>query len=258
MKKPVFLISTAVSLAFAGANLAQEATATPSPSPSPTATPESVATAEATPRPTPASIPAPDWIKRPEIVEATPSPTPAEPAAVSDADLLPPPPDVTTADDLPPPPPDAELPSDATTDLPDPDSLIPSDPAFSENLPPEQPVAIENKFQKERELQIRYQQVRLQALKDSAVRSYLAQADKATTDEGKRQALREYYRALYAKIAAIDPALAEKSNALMNAYLRRIGQFRIAPSIPLAPPPTPEPLDLPNPSPTPKKPGRAS
>jgi hypothetical protein len=55
--------------------------------------------------------------------------------------------------------------------------------------------------------------------------------------------MREYYRLLFKKIVAIDKSLAEKCKVMETAYLRRLAQERLEPTIPLNPPPTPEPLN---------------
>ncbi len=72
--------------------------------------------------------------------------------------------------------------------------------------------------------------------------SLLAQADEARTMEDRRAAFREYYRLLFKKIVAKDKTLAERCQQLEAAYLRRLAQEMIEPTIPLKPPPTPEPL----------------
>lgn len=157
------------------------------------------------------------------------------------------------------PPIEDELPALSSDELPDPSTLIPEDvytpdPSmdfpddapldydYSTELPPAPPELKENKFEKERKLKVLFQQVKLQALKDQAIREMKDKSERASTDEDKRQALREYYRMLFAKINEINPELEERSSILEKAYLRRIGQYRVEPTIPLNPPPTPEPL----------------
>lgn len=157
------------------------------------------------------------------------------------------------------PPLEDELPSIPTDEMLDPSTLISDDsyavPDFptdepadfpSEDYPvdfaPPPPVVRENEFEKERKLKQRYQQVKLQALKDQAIRGMRDRADVARTDEDKRAALREYYRMLFAKIVTIDPELQDQTDVLEQAYLRRLGQYRVEPTIPLNPPPTPVPL----------------
>ena len=41
----------------------------------------------------------------------------------------------------------------------------------------------------------------------------------------------------------IDPALEKKCKMMEEAYIRRLAQTRLEPTIPLNPPPTPKPLD---------------
>ena len=108
--------------------------------------------------------------------------------------------------------------------------------------PPPPPVSFESAQEKARQLSIRYREVRVQAEKDPAVASLFEQAERARTLEDQRAALRQYYRLLFKKIASIDKSLAEKCKVMETAYLRRLAQERLEPTIPLNPPPTPEPL----------------
>ncbi len=233
--RPFSLIAAPV-LALALPVLAQESTTTPAPA-TPSPSPAATAAPSPTPAPSPAAAPAADE----PTLQPTPGPSPSASPADS-ADILPEPSDVNLGapvEGIEPLPADAVAPSD----LPNPDALIPEgvDPTSSE-APPPPAIAQENQYEKERKLLVRYQQVRLQVLKDPAVRSLREQAEAAKTDEGKRQALREYYRLLYGKMTAIDSALAAKCDSMLQAYLRRLGQFRVTPAIPLNPPPTPAPL----------------
>jgi hypothetical protein len=281
MKKLVLLIPVAGLFALAGALEAQEAVATPSPATTdnlsvPGAPPasatidnpaslslnpgapavgtpvsENTPTEEpkeqakepaATPRPTPASIPAPEGAKH-----IIPTDAPA-----SDTELLTPTEDNGAATESLPPPDDtlpAAEPNSADMLNPD-DTLVPPD--VTESEPPPAPKIAENKYKEDRVLKVHYQEVKLQALKDVKVRSLHEQADAAKTDEGKRQALREYYRLLFAKMVKIDASLQAKCDEMEKAYLRRLGQYRVEPTIPLNPPPTPEPLEMAEASPTPK------
>ncbi len=158
------------------------------------------------------------------------------------------------------PPLEEDLPSIPSDEMPDPSTLISDDvyvapdypvdaPAdypsedYPVDLAPPPPVVRENEFEKERKLKQKYQQVKLQALKDQAIREMRDRADVARTDEDKRAALREYYRMLFAKIVTIDPELKEQSDVLEKAYLRSVGQYKVEPTIPLNPPPTPVPLE---------------
>lgn len=224
-----FSLIAAPALALALPVLAQDPQASPSP-----ATPSPSPEVSATPTPEPSPSAAPEAAM--PTLQPTPGPSPAE-----SADILPEPSDANLGapvEGTEPLPTDSVAPSD----LPNPDSLIPEGPGGGSDVPPPPAVAQENKYEKQRKLQVRYEQVRLQALKDPAIRSLREQADAAKTDEGKRQALREYYRLLYAKMESIDSSLKDKCEAMLQAYLRRLGQFRVTPTIPLNPPPTPAPL----------------
>mgnify|MGYP001191707993 CR=1 FL=1 len=136
------------------------------------------------------------------------------------------------------------LPTEEGLDIPNPDELLPDDvyaPEDDEIAPPA-PTITESKIDRDRRLAIRYQEVKLLALKDPAIREMREKADVARTDEAKRQALREYYKMLFAKMVSIDPELTKKCELMETAYMRRVSQFRVMPTIPLQPPPTPEPL----------------
>lgn len=128
-------------------------------------------------------------------------------------------------------------------EIPDPGNLFPEDLFPSDFAPPPPPAVTENRAERERKLRVRFQEVRTEALKDSAVRNLKDQADRAPTDERKRAALREHYRLLFAKMVSIDPELEDRCAKMEEAYIRRLTQFRVEPTIPLTPPPTPEPLD---------------
>lgn len=199
------------------------------PSPSPTATP--AATPEATPSPS-ASPASSETTTAPEATptpEASPSPSPQEdiiPIEGAPADSGAP---LDTQDIAP------ALPDAAYTD---PNAIIPDEPP----APPTLPTAVENLQQKERLTSIRYREVRVQAEKDPKVVNMAEQAEKAPSPEAKRAAQREYYRLLFRKMVSIDKSLEEKCALMEAAYLRRLAQERIEPTIPLNPPPTPEPL----------------
>ena len=133
--------------------------------------------------------------------------------------------------------PDEGMPDETYTE---PDALIPDAAPLG---PPPAPVTFESTQEKARQLSIRYRDVRVQAEKDPKVASLREQADRARTLEDQRAAMREYYRLLFKKIASIDKSLTEKCKVLETAYIRRLAQERLEPTIPLNPPPTPEPLN---------------
>ncbi|PWU07392.1 MAG: hypothetical protein C5B47_06275 [Verrucomicrobia bacterium] len=88
----------------------------------------------------------------------------------------------------------------------------------------------------------KYKAAKIQAEKVPAIRSLYERAQRAPTDEDYRAAMREYYRMLFKKIERLEPSLADKARGMQEAYLRRLAQTRIEPTIPLHPPPTPVPL----------------
>lgn len=210
---------------------AQEPTSTPTPeaTPTPTATPAPESATEPTPTPAEAA-PSPEATPAPE---ATPTPTPAEDVIPIESAPQTAPVDggapLDTQDIAP------ALPDAAYTD---PNAIISDEPP----APPSLPVAVENLQQKERLISIRYKEVRVQADKDPKVANLFEQSEKAPSPEAKRAALREYYRLLFAKMVSIDKSLEAKCAQMEAAYLRRLAQERIEPTIPLNPPPTPEPL----------------
>ncbi len=201
----------------AAAVFAQE---TPDPTPAPEAA------SEATPAATPA-------------VTGSPEPTPPEPlppAEVSPA----PTPDVIPLEGAPletqdlAPAIDQAMPDDAFTE---PNAVIPDAP------PPPVTQTLDSAQEKLRLQNIRYKEVRIQVDKDRKVKNLREQADKAKTPEDKRAALREYYRLLFKKMVAVDPSLEGKCRIMEEAYLRRLAQERLEPTIPLNPPPTPQPIE---------------
>jgi hypothetical protein len=121
-----------------------------------------------------------------------------------------------------------------------PEALIPD---VGPPAAPPPAVSFESAQEKARQLSIRYREVRVQAEKDPGVVSLLEQANGARTMEDQRAALRQYYRLLFKKIASIDKSLTEKCKVMEMAYIRRLAQERLEPTIPLNPPPTPEPLN---------------
>ncbi len=135
----------------------------------------------------------------------------------------------------------------------DPNSLIPP-PAE-----PEQPSPVNaagNEEKQRQEQKSRYYSVKVKADKEEALASLLQKADKAKNDEVKRQALREYYDLLAKRMKKLDSGLSGWIDTMHAAYLRRLEQVRVEPTIPATPPPAPEATSTP--SPTPKKKRRAA
>ncbi len=119
----------------------------------------------------------------------------------------------------------------------DPNAVIPTDAG---NLPPS--ISGPSAQEIERKLKVRYQEVRVQVEKDPAVRSLMEQSKAAKSFEAERAALREYYRLLFKKMKKVDKDLTERCDRMENAYIARLAQSRLEPTIPLNPPPTPAPL----------------
>jgi hypothetical protein len=70
----------------------------------------------------------------------------------------------------------------------------------------------------------------------------MEQSKAAKSFEDERAALREYYRLLFKKMKKADKDLTARCDRLEQAYLARLAQTRVEPTIPLNPPPTPAPL----------------
>jgi hypothetical protein len=125
-------------------------------------------------------------------------------------------------------------------------SFVDPNAFVTDELPPAPPAgigAVESALERERKQRIRYREVRVTAEKDPQVVEMKERSEKATSPEGKRAALREYYRLVSQKITAIDSSLKAMSKSMEEAYIRRMAQTRIEPTIPLEPPPTPSPLN---------------
>jgi hypothetical protein len=119
----------------------------------------------------------------------------------------------------------------------DPNSLIPP-PAE-----PEQPSPINaagNEEKQRQEQKERYYAVKVKADKEDDLASLIARSEKAGSDESKRQALRSYYDLLAKRMKKLDPSLSEWIDTMHAAYLRRLAQVRVEPTIPVNPPPAPD------------------
>ncbi len=117
----------------------------------------------------------------------------------------------------------------------DPNSLIPPPQE------PEQPSPINSAGNEEKQRQdqkARYYTAKVKADKDEELSSLLEKADKAKSDEAKRQALHQYYDLLAKRMKKIDASLSDWIDTMHAAYLRRLEQVRVEPTIPLNPPPS--------------------
>ncbi len=136
----------------------------------------------------------------------------------------------------------------------DPNSLIPPP---QEALPPSPINSAGNEEKQRQDQKALYYTVKVKADKEEALSSLLDQADKAKSDEAKRQALRQYYDLLAKRMKKLDSSLSGWIDTMHAAYLRRLEQVRVEPTIPLNPPPVPassgEASPPPSPTPTHKK-----
>lgn len=202
--------------------------------------------------------PGPLQIQEPPAPGTMPAPTSFAPEPSTPAQAVP--------DAAAPEPADAAAPATSTLDplAPTPDSGMGSPgqnpPASDPNslIPPpaepEQPSPINasgNEEKQRQEQKARYYSVKVKADKEEALASLQQKAEKAKSDEVKRQALREYYDLLAKRMKKLDPSLSEWIDTMHAAYLRRLAQLRVEPTIPLNPPPVPD--DSVAPSPPPKK-----
>jgi len=87
---------------------------------------------------------------------------------------------------------------------------------------------------KKHEIKVHYNEVRTQVEKEEAVAALRQAADKATTPEGERQTLKAYYELLFKRMKQVDPSLTERCDVMQGAYLRRLEQKGIEPTIPLS------------------------
>ena len=129
----------------------------------------------------------------------------------------------------------------------DPNSLIPPP------MEPEQPSPVNsagNEEKQRQEQKARYYTVKVKADKDEDVAALLDKSEKAKTDEGKRQALRRYYDLLAKRMKKIDSSLSDWIDTMHAAYLRRLEQVRVEPTIPVVTPPDASTTPSPSPSPS--------
>jgi len=201
--------------------VAQESPAAPSPSPTPAAKPKEAALTLTPPSTAPSPSSDNDFINLPEAD----IPSDAIPLRDSEATL---------PSDLP------STPAGADTSITDPNDIIPLD--ISTEAPVDTATRLMATAEQEIKVKIRYKETRLKVEKTPALEALLAKAKAARTFESERAAYREYYRELFRRIKKLDSTLAKKCDAMETAYLSRLAQTRIEPTIPLEPPPKPVPL----------------
>ncbi len=197
--------------------VAQESPTAPSPSPTPAAKPKEAALTLTPPSTAQSPSSDNDFINLPEAD----IPSDAIPVRDSEATL-------------------PSTPADADTSITDPNDIIPLD--ISTEAPVDTATRLMATAEQEIKVKIRYKETRLKVEKTPALEALLAKAKAARTFESERAAYREYYRELFRRIKKLDSTLAKKCDAMETAYLSRLAQTRIEPTIPLEPPPKPVPL----------------
>jgi hypothetical protein len=129
----------------------------------------------------------------------------------------------------------------------DPNSLIPPP------IEPQQPSPINaagNEEKQRQDQKAKYYAAKVKADKEESLAALLTKSDKAKNDETKREILREYYDLLAKRMKKIDPSISEWIDTMHAAYLRRLQQVRVEPSIPVALPPSHDGSAAPSPSPS--------
>jgi len=127
---------------------------------------------------------------------------------------------------------DLELPTDqGMTLLPQADDFIPDMP---EGIVPTLPDIIEAQtaLEKNRALTVRYREVRTKVEQRPELVALREAAKKKKTFEDERIAMREYYKTLFAQIKKADASLVEKCEIMEAAFLDRLEQKRIDPTVP--------------------------
>ena len=132
----------------------------------------------------------------------------------------------------------------------DPNSLIPPP------IEPGQPSPINSAGNEEKQRQdqkVKYYAAKVKADKEENLASLLTKSDKAKSDETKREILREYYDLLAKRMKKIDPSISDWVDTMHAAYLRRLQQIRVEPSIPVSLPPAVDAAPGASPSPSPSE-----
>ena len=114
----------------------------------------------------------------------------------------------------------------------DPDAVIPQRSPANEEI-------AEGNADKDRALLVRYREVKVKIEQLPAFVKMRSRADDAKTPEGRRAAMRTYYRAIFEAITEADASLSERCRTMEKAYLSRLAQTYLEPTIPLDIPPSP-------------------
>lgn len=167
-----------------------------------------------------------------------PAPTlDAAPVAPSDADFLTLPSEAQTSTGGEAAPLSGEVPALPETDRDFIDSAAAIPDLGSEEAPLDPRRAAAAGGELERKMKVRYTTARTKALADTEVAALLEKAKSARTFEAERAAYRAYYRALFRTMRKIDPSISKRCDTMEKAYLARLSQSRIEPTIPLEAPP---------------------
>ena len=81
---------------------------------------------------------------------------------------------------------------------------------------------------------LRMREIRTQALQDAKIRSEWDRAHAAKTDLEKREAMKNYYTLLYAKMEKLDGSLHKRIAELKSVTVKRLTQHNIDPTDPIA------------------------
>lgn len=93
-------------------------------------------------------------------------------------------------------------------------------PAAENNAAPVKSVASD--AEAESKEKAHFQEIKAKALEDKKIQELQDKADNAADDEAQRKASKEYYKALYAKIRKLDPALKDRTERMESATMQRL------------------------------------
>lgn len=178
--------------------------------------------------------------------QASPAATP-EPQELPSAELLPEP-EKTISPEAPMEPGEAPLPA-MDSPLPGEENLFgndlfgfsntvkePTEPVIPERLP-----LLEDPKEAERKERVQFRKVKAVLDRDPQLLALEEAADLASTPEDHRAARRAYYALFFQKVRKANPKLSDYADRLEKSSLAFLYQTRIAPTVPLNPPPQPQP-----------------
>lgn len=109
-------------------------------------------------------------------------------------------------------------------------ALLPDNTAPTPSSSSENPPALKRGTAEQLRLAARIRELKTIAQSDPEVLAQLELERKATTPEGHRTAMRNYYTLLYRKIAKLDPSVEKAALQQLQAKLATLRQSRIRPS----------------------------